>query len=30
MRQLALREQGRVILEYLDVCHLAVGVAPCR
>jgi hypothetical protein len=30
MRQLALGEAGRVVLEYLDVCSLAVEVLPCR
>jgi hypothetical protein len=30
IRQLALGEQGRVILEYLDALSLAVEVVPCR
>jgi hypothetical protein len=30
IRQLALGEPGRVVLEYLDVCNLAVEVVPCR
>jgi hypothetical protein len=30
IKQLALGERGRVILEYLDVWNLAVDVAPCR
>jgi Beta-ketoacyl synthase, N-terminal domain len=30
IRQLALGEQGRVILDYLDVWSLAVDVTPCR
>jgi hypothetical protein len=30
IRQLAVGEQGRVILDYLDVWNLAVDVAPCR
>jgi hypothetical protein len=29
IRQLALGEQGRTILEYLDAWNLAVDVAPC-
>jgi hypothetical protein len=29
IRQIALGEQGRTILEYLDVWNLAVDVAPC-
>jgi hypothetical protein len=30
IRQLALGEPGRVVLEYLDVWNLGVEVAPCR
>jgi hypothetical protein len=30
IRQLALGEQGSVILEYLDALSLAVEVVPCR
>ena len=30
IRQLALGDPGRVVLEYLDVWNLAVDVAPCR
>jgi hypothetical protein len=30
LRQLALGEPGRVVLDYLDVWNLAVEVAPCR
>ena len=30
IRQLALGEPGRVVLEYLDVHRVAVDVMPCR
>ncbi|HEX4152412.1 MAG TPA: beta-ketoacyl synthase chain length factor [Steroidobacteraceae bacterium] len=30
LRQVALQTQRRVVLEYLDVCNVAVEVAPCR
>ena len=30
LRQLALGEPGRVVLEYLDVHRVAVDVMPCR